>query len=515
MVLSWAGTSCSHRLLVLLCVATFASTAGADSSASVAQSSERLPGGLPFFQKAATRCEKCHTDCVAAAGTPHEALGIASCTDCHTPAKKQGGKCQSDEATSWELAATEAKLCGKCHLIAGPAKKHKPLVEGRCTSCHVVHGSTAKNLLKNESAEALCYSCHPSYLNDKVIHAPVSGGDCLACHDPHAGQADPLLSERPDTLCLKCHAVEDLALDRVKHSAVREGYCIGCHNPHSGPARGLVKNDGKKLCLSCHDAKAPRVFGAAPPQRQLDLTKPVVHKPLVKGDCQYCHTQKHSSEFDSLLLRPAVESCDKCHEKWDGKYKFLHGAVKLGDCPVCHDPHSSELPGLVADTNVNKVCFKCHEDDLTGRKWVHKPVVEKGCTACHDPHGSDSPLSLKKTLEGGVLCRSCHEKVGQNVSVPHLALDRYKCTSCHDPHGSDQDSGLRASANRVCTACHQDTQDGTHIGSFGGHKVSGGPDPKRPGKDFSCVSCHAPHGSNSPKILRYGKEPQDSCKYCH
>jgi predicted CXXCH cytochrome family protein len=363
--------------------------------------------------------------------------------------------------------------------------------------------------------EALCYTCHKSWATEPVSHAPVASGDCLACHDPHAGRADPLLVDRPDQLCVRCHDVDSLTTERVKHTAVKEGYCVGCHDSHGGKERGMVKNHGTNLCLPCHDANAPRHLASASGKALIDLTRKVVHKPLVKGDCQYCHTQKHSSQQDSLLARPAVESCYKCHPRFEEKRKYLHGAAKLGDCPVCHDPHSSDNPALIAEKKINDVCFRCHEDDAMKQEWVHQPLKDQGCTACHDPHGSNVPRSLKAPIEGGQLCLTCHKKVVADVTVPHKALERYGCTVCHDPHAG-QPSGLRSDVFTLCTACHPKQKNGEHVGSFAGvHKVLGGPDPRRQGKEFSCVSCHAPHGSNSPKILRKGTTVQESCKACH
>jgi predicted CXXCH cytochrome family protein len=469
---------------------------------------------LPFFEDPPTPCGQCHEAHVPSKGTPHELLGNASCTSCHNPSKRAGGACKSDQARSWSLAATEARLCGKCHVVGGTMKKHKPLADGKCSSCHVAHGSAAPRFLKSPP-EALCASCHPAKTRHIVSHAPVNSGECLVCHDPHAGRANPLLVERRDTLCLKCHDVSDLSHERVKHTAVKEGHCSGCHDPHGGPARALLKGQGEKLCLPCHDAKAPRMIGSASGRRQLDLTKPFVHKPLVKGECQYCHTQKHGSEHKGLLSAPAVDSCYKCHKGFDQKHKYLHGAVKLGDCAVCHDPHSSNTAGILREDSSTKTCFRCHEDDVTGRNWVHKPITETGCSACHDPHGAASPNSLKKPLEKNVLCLGCHKGLGDGP-VKHRAVSRDGCGICHDPHGSAEPSGLRTNVYRLCVTCHPDQNDGQHIGAFAGkHKVLGGPDRRREGKEFSCVSCHDPHASASPKLLRSGKDPQESCKMCH
>jgi predicted CXXCH cytochrome family protein len=73
--------------------------------------------------------------------------------------------------------------------------------------------------------------------------------------------------------------------------------------------------------------------------------------------------------------------------------------------------------------------------------------------------------------------------------------------------------------NALCIGCHEGQKDGTHVTAIvpGGHVV-GGPqleDPKRDGREFSCASCHNPHGSNTERLLYFGKTAMDSCTWCH
>jgi predicted CXXCH cytochrome family protein len=48
-----------------------------------------------------------------------------------------------------------------------------------------------------------------------------------------------------------------------------------------------------------------------------------------------------------------------------------------------------------------------------------------------------------------------------------------------------------------------------------GHEVSGRLDPRRPGRPFSCASCHNPHGSDNPLLFYLGANPLESCDGCH
>jgi predicted CXXCH cytochrome family protein len=47
------------------------------------------------------------------------------------------------------------------------------------------------------------------------------------------------------------------------------------------------------------------------------------------------------------------------------------------------------------------------------------------------------------------------------------------------------------------------------------HPVSAPSDPRKPDRAFTCVSCHNPHGSGSPKLLIRGKTALDVCAACH
>jgi predicted CXXCH cytochrome family protein len=189
----------------------------------------------------------------------------------------------------------------------------------------------------------------------------------------------------------------------------------------------------------------------------------------------------------------------------------MHGAVRLGDCTGCHQPHSGEQPKLVRTTDTRALCFRCHSDDATGRAFVHKPVADGQCTACHDHHGSDNAFSLKAG-EGPKLCYSCHKPVdtGRNK---HAAIERHGCTACHDPHASGNRYQLAKPVNALCQGCHVDKTDGSHV--FPGHPIGGGADPHDPTKDFSCVSCHDPHASDGPMLLRFGSDSMEVCDWCH
>src|SRR6266496_1582790 len=52
-------------------------------------------------------------------------------------------------------------------------------------------------------------------------------------------------------------------------------------------------------------------------------------------------------------------------------------------------------------------------------------------------------------------------------------------------------------------------------GGRNGHVVGGLLDPRRPDREFSCASCHNPHGSDHVKLFYIGDGPMEMCDGCH
>lgn len=421
------------------------------------------PPGAPEEQ-----CSGCHAKLLQAA-VVHGALTKPGCTSCHRPVVNEAGKCRSHAASKWSLVRSEPELC---------------------------------------------YGCHQRKDQTKVVHTAIRQGSCLSCHTPHSSAYKGLLSSPSEKICFDCHDSDSLITKPVKHAPVAEGRCVECHSPHGGSLPNNLRGEsGSAFCLRCHDAKAPAGKGTPGAAFRIDLGKSVVHGAFKRVDCLGCHDGGHGSDNLKLLKKPAVELCYGCHARKDGA-KYPHSAVVVGDCAVCHDPHSSDNAKLVAKPTSQQTCFICHQDDLTGRKVIHAPV-RKGCDECHDPHGAPNRNALKG--EGKALCYRCHKPI-DGGKVKHAALDRYGCTRCHDPHGAARPAMLAKSVNELCIGCHPDQRDGRHITAITGksHPVGGDlNDPRREGRDFSCASCHNPHGSDSQKLFYTGATPMEMCAGCH
>jgi predicted CXXCH cytochrome family protein len=208
--------------------------------------------------------------------------------------------------------------------------------------------------------------------------------------------------------------------------------------------------------------------------------------------------------------------CHKAKPRLSGQY--IHSALQRG-CRFCHaEAHkqgAKDRLGLSLD--LPQLCFTCHEDKNFRGNVVHPPVGSGKCTVCHDPHSSDSPHLLR--MEIPALCFTCHEKFDQKVV--HRPVAAGTCSLCHKPHVSENRSLLVKPLNGLCLECHANIpKTSHHYGPFTGreHPLYLKNDPLNKGKEFTCLSCHAVHGSDWKILIRYSvADPLDFalCHNCH
>jgi DmsE family decaheme c-type cytochrome len=158
----------------------------------------------------------------------HHTAGV-SCASCHHVMERR-----SDRALLIRDSSTEA--CLTCHADVR-AKLHRtshhPVREGRmdCTSCHAPHGSTAPSLLRANTVNESCLSCHSEKRGPFVWeHAPVRES-CLNCHDAHGSNHRTLLTAKDPFLCLQCHSYGG-HINLPRYNRVSNPYGQGCVNCH-------------------------------------------------------------------------------------------------------------------------------------------------------------------------------------------------------------------------------------------------------------------------------------------
>ncbi len=185
-------------------------------------------GGIISFRKDDTSrtakennaiCLGCHErgDRTNWHGSVHETRGLA-CTNCHTIMKAVSRKIQLK-------TAFEPDTCFQCHKDRRAQmfrSSHMPMREGKmvCSDCHNPHGSVTEALLKKDSINDVCYTCHAEKRGPFLFeHEPVRE-NCLNCHDPHGSMNEFSLKLSRPRLCFECHQHWSWlrSRDQIRHS---------------------------------------------------------------------------------------------------------------------------------------------------------------------------------------------------------------------------------------------------------------------------------------------------------
>lgn len=150
-------------------------------------------------------------------------------------------------------------------------------------------------------------------------------------------------------------------------------------------------------------------------------------------------------------------------------------------------------------------CKVCHSDKVEADN-LH-PALMMGCPACHaNVDATNIPHDLGGTVRGLMmeppdLCMMCHDSgMFSGKETVHMPVMAGMCITCHDPHGSAVPKLLRTNKPDLCYECHD------KIGFYG-------PTVHEPVGLGMCNFCHEPHQSERSKLLK--ADVQDVCFNCH
>jgi DmsE family decaheme c-type cytochrome len=259
---------------------------------------------------------------------------------------------------------------------------------------------------------------------------------------------------------------------------------------------------GNDVCAACHETETKSYNDGPHWQTLLEKSR----GPEWQG-CEACHGpgKAHAEgggdvskiiSFRKLSSPDASRRCLDCHEFGEEHSNFLrsqHQKNNVG-CTNCHSIHAAKIEPFLLKASQPQLCYGCHLEVAPdfSRPFHHR--VNEGllkCSDCHNQHGGFLTTQLRSTAAQDQLCFNCHIDKAGPFAFEHAPVKTEGCVSCHTPHGSSNPRLLkRSQINLLCLECHTLTVDSAApaIPSF--HNQAQ--------KYQSCTLCHvAIHGSNS------------------
>ena len=147
---------------------------------------------------------------------------------------------------------TQPEVCFACHKeqrtqVMKPS--HHPIPEGKmgCSDCHNPHGSVGPKLMKRDSVNDTCYTCHMEKRGPFVhVHEPVAE-DCSNCHNPHGTTAENMLKARPPFLCHQCHTPHGAQVAQLAGHGQTSAQITATTSGKSGINYTMARG-----CVNCH-----------------------------------------------------------------------------------------------------------------------------------------------------------------------------------------------------------------------------------------------------------------------
>lgn len=204
------------------------------------------------------------------------------------------------------------------------------------------------------------------------------------------------------------------------------------------------------------------------------------------------------------------DTCLACHQMTPGFSGTVHGEQ---ECETCHGLGSEHVERGDQSLNFKRQsafwgtqqCLACHQAGMTDFSRSGHGRNSVPCTSCHQIH---APTEIEGLLmaRGAATCIECHAAAQADFRKPYahpVLQGAMSCIHCHNPH-ADEDRSLRRLAvgtEEGCVSCHSDKQ-GPFVFEHATIQLNG------------CESCHEPHGSINPRMLRRTQVSQ-LCRECH
>ncbi len=262
-----------------------------------------------------------------------------------------------------------------------------------------------------------------------------------------------------------------------------------------------AKYVGSDQCKICHADQA-RMMEATPHYRIFGADK----QAGAEG-CEVCHgpgsahidgggDRSKISRLGEVKSREVLGVCLNCHAERANQMHFnrsQHASAGV-TCVDCHRVHTSKAEPLLAEKELD-LCYGCHQETKSDFAKPFHHRVDEGlvqCNDCHNIHGTATVRQARTLPSGDAVCYKCHaDKQGPFV-YEHVPVKTEGCTTCHTPHGSTNPRLLKVSqVNMLCLQCHTFPAVGP-----------AGPVHNQSAKYQACTMCHNQiHGSNFSSVF--------------
>ncbi len=261
---------------------------------------------------------------------------------------------------------------------------------------------------------------------------------------------------------------------------------------------------GSESCTTCHEDIAKTHDKGPHWKTDLDNRRGIAYQ-----GCEGCHGpgKEHVESggdaskiisFKKLSSGDASRRCLDCHQYGEEHSNFLRSQHQLNNvgCLDCHSAHHPKVQARLMKASQPQLCYGCHlEAKAEFLKPSHHRVNEGlvACSNCHNPHGGFLTKQLRATAAQDQVCFTCHAEKAGPFAFEHAPVKTEGCVSCHTPHGSSNPRLLkRSQVNLLCLECHTLTVDSAAPAAPSFHNQAQ--------KYQACTMCHvAIHGSNSDK----------------
>jgi DmsE family decaheme c-type cytochrome len=165
-----------------------------------------------------------------------------------------------------------------------------------------------------------------------------------------------------------------------------------------------------------------------------------------------------------LSAREEGVLCATCHQtshQQNMVERNVHMASDIS-CSACHSVHESKAPVLLKAAE-KSLCVDCHRGVEGAFAKPYRHPVNEGIVKCSDCHSTLSETRRELSLNGTNMCMKCHGEFEGPFPYEHQATVDYSteeggCVSCHEPHGSYLPRMVRqpyeAPHFQLCTQCH-------------------------------------------------------------